>query len=81
MSENLSEAIRIRVDSNTRDLMEKRAAEERRTLSNLVRVAIDTYLTKCPACDGPTFVRDGVRYCRRCNMAVKAETPPDCLGS
>jgi len=25
----------------------------------------------CPACDGPTFAKDGVRYCPACNMATE----------
>lgn len=52
-----------------------RAAELNISRSQALRQAAENWLGgfDCPTCNSPTFPRDGVRYCARCNVAVELD--------
>lgn len=64
------------------DRLRHQAKAERRTLSNMARMAIEQYVDAspaCPACGKTTFQKDGVHWCEHCNMAVTVAQCPTSL--
>ena len=52
--------------------LQSEAANERRSASSYLALLLERAFSSapCPTCDGPTFEKDGIRYCDRCNMVV-----------